>query len=153
MLLLLKSMQLLSLSRLNKVSIQREYLHKNPVQVVEINLSLPKTYHCQPHSECLVSFPVWLSAFLDSPVETSVQFCAPFSVFLDLIIYFHLLMSNFLISLYSLEFHLYFSFVHVDRYVYGFIPLHVDIQLCHQHLLKMLSLFHCIISASLSKVS
>ena len=41
--------------------------------------------------------------------------------------------------------HLDLSFVHGDRYGFIFILLHVAIQLCQHHLLKMLSFFHCII--------
>ena len=44
------------------------------------------------------------------------------------------------------------SFVHGDRYGSIFMLLQVDIQLCQNHLLKMLSFFHCIILASLSKI-
>ena len=44
------------------------------------------------------------------------------------------------------------SFVHGDRYGSIFILLQGDIQLCQYHLLKMLSFFHCIILAPLSKI-
>ena len=47
--------------------------------------------------------------------------------------------------------HLDLSFVHGDRYGSIFILLHVDIQLCQHHLLNMLSFFHLIFFASLSK--
>ena len=48
--------------------------------------------------------------------------------------------------------HLDLSFLHGDRYGSICILLYVDIQLCQHHLLKMLSFFHCIILASLSKI-
>ena len=48
--------------------------------------------------------------------------------------------------------HLDLSFVHGDRYGSIFILLHVDIQLCQHHLLNMLSFFHLIFFASLSKI-
>ena len=48
--------------------------------------------------------------------------------------------------------HLDLSFVHGDRYGSIFIFLHVDIQLCQHHLLNMLSFFHLIFFASLSKI-
>jgi hypothetical protein len=44
------------------------------------------------------------------------------------------------------------SFVQGDRYGSICILLHADIQLDHHHLLKMLSFFHCIVLASLSKI-
>ena len=44
------------------------------------------------------------------------------------------------------------EFVHGDRYGSTCILFHFDIQLCQHHLLKMLSFFHCIILASLSKI-
>ena len=44
------------------------------------------------------------------------------------------------------------SFVHDDRYGSIYILLYVDIQLFQHHLLKMLSFFHYIILASLSKI-
>ena len=47
--------------------------------------------------------------------------------------------------------HLDLSFVHGDRYGSIFILLHVDIQLCQHHLLNMLSFFHLLFFASLSK--
>ena len=48
--------------------------------------------------------------------------------------------------------HLDLSFVHGDRYGSIFILLQVDIQLCQDHLLKMLSFCHCIPLAPLSKI-
>ena len=39
-----------------------------------------------------------------------------------------------------------------EKYGSIFIPLQVDIQLLQHHLLKMLSIFHCIILAPLSKI-
>ena len=48
--------------------------------------------------------------------------------------------------------HLDLSFVHGDRYGSTFILLQVDIQFCQHLLLKMLSFFHCILSAPLSKI-
>ena len=48
--------------------------------------------------------------------------------------------------------HLDLSFVHGNRYGSIFILLHVDIQLCQHHLLNMLSFFHFIFLASLSKI-
>ena len=48
--------------------------------------------------------------------------------------------------------HLDLSFVHGDRYGSTFILLQVDTQLCQHHLLKMLSFFHCIPLAPLSKI-
>ena len=48
--------------------------------------------------------------------------------------------------------HLDLSFVHDDRYGSTLILLQVDIQFCQQHLLKMLSFFHCIALAPLSKI-
>ena len=48
--------------------------------------------------------------------------------------------------------HLDLRFVRGDRYGPIFILLQVDIQLCQQHLLKMLSFFHCIFFVSLSKI-
>jgi hypothetical protein len=47
--------------------------------------------------------------------------------------------------------HLDFSFVQGDKYGYIFI-LHTDSQLDQHHLLKMVSFFHCIFLASLSKI-
>jgi hypothetical protein len=43
------------------------------------------------------------------------------------------------------------SFVQGDRYGIICIPLHAEIQLDQLHFLKMLSLFHCIVLAALSK--
>ena len=48
--------------------------------------------------------------------------------------------------------HLDLSFVHGERYGSIFILLHVDIQLCQHHLVNMLSFFHLIFFASLSKI-
>ena len=48
--------------------------------------------------------------------------------------------------------HLGLSFVHGDIYGSFCILLHVDIQLCQHHLLKMLSIFHCIVLDSLSEM-
>ena len=48
--------------------------------------------------------------------------------------------------------HLDLSFEHGDRYGSVCILLHVDIQLYQHHLLKMLSFFHCIILATMSKI-
>ena len=48
--------------------------------------------------------------------------------------------------------HLDAIFVHGYRYGSTFILLQVDIQLCQHHLLKMLSFFHCIPLAPLSKI-
>ena len=48
--------------------------------------------------------------------------------------------------------HLYLIFVHGDKYGSSLILLQVDIQLCQHHLLKMLSFFHCIPLAPLSKI-
>ena len=48
--------------------------------------------------------------------------------------------------------HLDLSFVHGDRYGSTYILLQVDIQLCQHHLLNMLSFFHCIPLAPLSKI-
>ena len=48
--------------------------------------------------------------------------------------------------------HLDLIFVHGDKYGSTFILLQVDIQLCQHHLLKMLSFFHCIPLAPLSKI-
>jgi hypothetical protein len=48
--------------------------------------------------------------------------------------------------------HLDLSFVHGDKYGSIFIFLHIDCQLDQHHLLKMLSFFHCIFLASLSKI-
>ena len=48
--------------------------------------------------------------------------------------------------------HLNLSFVHGDRYGSIFIFLQVDIQFCPHHLFKMLSFFHCIFLAPLSKI-
>ena len=47
--------------------------------------------------------------------------------------------------------HLDLSFVHGDRYGFIYILLQDGIQICQHHLLKILSFFHCIILASLSK--
>ena len=44
------------------------------------------------------------------------------------------------------------SFGHGERYGSICILLHDDIKLCDCHLLKMLSFFHCIILASLTKI-
>ena len=48
--------------------------------------------------------------------------------------------------------HLDLSFVHGDRYGSIFILLQVDIHFCQHHLLKMLSYFHYILLAPLSKI-
>ena len=48
--------------------------------------------------------------------------------------------------------HLDLSFLHGDTYGSIFILLHVDIQLDQHHLLNMLSFFHLIFFASLSKI-
>ena len=48
--------------------------------------------------------------------------------------------------------HLDLSFVHGDRYGSIFILLQIDIQFCQHNLLKMLSFFHCILLAPLSKI-
>ena len=48
--------------------------------------------------------------------------------------------------------HLDLSFVHGDRYGSIFILLHVDFQLCQHHLLNMLSFYHFVFLASLSKI-
>ena len=48
--------------------------------------------------------------------------------------------------------HLDLSFVHCNRYGSICNLLHVGIQLCNHHLLKILSFFHCTILASLSKI-
>ena len=48
--------------------------------------------------------------------------------------------------------HLDLSFVHSNRYVSICILIHADIQLCQHNLLKMLSIIHFIILASLSKI-
>ena len=48
--------------------------------------------------------------------------------------------------------HVDLSFVHDERYGSIFIFLHVDIQLFQHHLLNMLSFFHLIYFASLSKI-
>ena len=47
--------------------------------------------------------------------------------------------------------HLHLIFVNGDRYESICIFLHVDIQLCQQHLLNMLSFLHFIFFVSLSK--
>ena len=47
--------------------------------------------------------------------------------------------------------HLNLSLVHGDKYGSFFILLHADIQLNQNHLLKMLSFFHCMSLASLEK--
>ena len=48
--------------------------------------------------------------------------------------------------------HLDLSFVYGDRYGSIFILLHVNVQLCQHHLLNILSFFHFIFFASLSKI-
>jgi hypothetical protein len=48
--------------------------------------------------------------------------------------------------------HLDLSFVWGDKYGSTCILLHADIQLVQHHLLKMLSLFHCVVLAFLSKI-
>ena len=58
---------------------------------------------------------------------------------------------RFSISGFILRSLIHLSFVQCDRYEYIYI-LHADIQLDQHQLLKMLSFFHCIILASLSKV-
>jgi hypothetical protein len=48
--------------------------------------------------------------------------------------------------------HLDLSFVQSDKYGSVFIILHVDIQLGHHHLLKMLFFPHCMVLAYLLKI-
>lgn len=84
-------------------------------------LILPKTYHCQPHSEVLVSLTVCLPAICYSFVETSVLFCTSFLVVLYVIFNFDLLMSNFLISIFW-RFHWTFAFcMLLDMYPVSFL--------------------------------
>ena len=59
---------------------------------------------------------------------------------------------NVAIFILSLLIHLDLNFVHSDRYGSIFILLNVDIQLCQHPLLNMLSFFHFIFFASLSKI-
>ena len=48
--------------------------------------------------------------------------------------------------------HLDLSFMQGDKYGSVYVLLHADIQLYQHNLLKMLSFFHCMVLASLSKI-
>ena len=78
----------------------------------------------------LSSLPEYSRVF---PTFSSIKFSVPDSMLRSLI-------------------HLDFSFVQGNKYGSICILLHADIQVDQHHLLKMLSFFHCMVLASLSKI-